>query len=402
MDLARVRGGVALDAGEHPLANRFSVVPVFAILLAAIGIALSSPPALAAAPPGTYFQGFERDTSGWFPGGDRGIVRKPSGYVNGGYASGVPSASGRWHARLPETHPLTPCVRSCDGPFTRWGGYSATFPPGGYLTQLDIYMDVAWAGTHPDTRFDWISAINNNTGGFLRDFVFNVGTTPTGFIVQSSTNSTRSGANPYVPCPSPSTPPNVCRPPATISASGWYTFRHTFRDSAGTLAIDFDILRQDTGTPTAHWTIFADPMSAVGGNRYGWFSNEEIPDLAIDNALRTGLCRQGDGNGDADNASGKSHFHFHKNACDQRNEGATEDDGPNHFESRSVTAATFTYNEDSQTMTMVGTGLDNGLPVGFTLIAIDNNGLLPSVFTLTLTSGRVITGPVIGGTLQVQ
>ncbi len=30
-------------------------------------------------------------------------------------------------------------------------------------------------------------------------------------------------------------------------------------------------------------------MSIVGGNRYGWFANEEIPDLAIDDSQRTGL-----------------------------------------------------------------------------------------------------------------
>src|SRR2546426_3646587 len=39
-------------------------------------------------------------------------------------------------------------------------------------------------------------------------------------------------------------------------------------------------------------------MSMVGGNWYGWFSTEEIPDLAIDNSLRTGLCHNGDGEPD--------------------------------------------------------------------------------------------------------
>ena len=45
--------------------------------------------------------------------------------------------------------------------------------------------------------------------------------------------------------------------------------------------------------------IFADPMSAVG-NRYDWFSDDEVPDLAIDNRLRTGLCRSGGGDGDVE------------------------------------------------------------------------------------------------------
>src|SRR5207244_2046088 len=46
----------------------------------------------------------------------------------------------------------------------------------------------------------------------------------------------------------------------------------------------------NTLVPGASWTIFSgDAMAGVGGNRYGWFANEEIPDLAIDNSQRTGL-----------------------------------------------------------------------------------------------------------------
>ena len=363
----------------------------------------------AAAPPAPYFNGFEKNTNGWFPGDDRGIVRKPSGYTNGAYASGIPSAAGNWHARLVDR---TGCTMQCDGPYTYWGGSSSTFPRGGYLTQLDIYLDVAWAATHPDTRFDWISAINRNDGSFLRDFVFNVGTTATGYIVQSSTNSTRSGANPYVPCPSPVTPPNACRPPASINASGWYTFRHTFRDQAGSLAVDFDILRN--GASVAHWTIFSDPsfpmpMSIVGGNAYGWFSNEEIPELAIDNSLRTQLCHTGDGDGDMHGNDGhKHHAHFHKkSSCGDRDDEADnvkddDDDGGSHFQSTAISASTFGLDEDSQTITMVGTGLHNGLPVGFTMTAVDNGSLAPGVFTLILTDGYVVTGTLESGGIVIE
>ena|SRR5438477_2662417 len=370
----------------------------------------SAPASVAASPPGTWFQGFEKNTNGWFPGSDRNIVRVPSGYVSGtGYASGIPSAAGHYHARLD----MPGCTMDCDGPFTRWGGYSSVFPPGGYLTQLDIYLDTAWAATHhvplvKDYRFDWISAINDNTGAFLRDFVFNVGTTPTGYIIQTSTNSTRSGANPNVPCPSPSVadPPNTCRPPTPINTSGWYTFRHIFRDNgAGRLEVDFEIVRQDTQTLIAHQSIFADPISVVGGNRYGWFSNEEINDLAIDNALRTRVCRHGDGDEEDEDHDGHHHHtKFHGDECDRSNGGVSDDDEDNgkHFESTSVTATTFSFDEDSQTMTMVGTGLDDGLPVGFTLIVIDYNGVLPAVTNLTLTDARTLIGTFTAGSLAID
>ena len=180
-----------VSIGGHFLIIR--LLPAIAVLVVHMESAAN-----AAAPPGPYFNGFERDTAGWFDGADRAIIRQHSGYMNGGnYASGIPSADGQWHARLTDT---TGCRYNCDGAFTRWGGYSSTFPTGGYLTQLDIYLDVNWAATHTDYRFDWISAISDNTGGFLRDFVFNVGTGPGFFQIQTSTNSTRSGANPFFPC----------------------------------------------------------------------------------------------------------------------------------------------------------------------------------------------------------
>src|SRR6267142_549880 len=88
----------------------------------ALPLALLALPARADAPPGPFFNGFEKNTNGWFNRADRAIIRQPSGYVNGvgGYANGIQSADGNWHARLTDT---TSCVQNCDGPFTRWGGY---------------------------------------------------------------------------------------------------------------------------------------------------------------------------------------------------------------------------------------------------------------------------------------
>jgi hypothetical protein len=51
---------------------------------------------------------------------------------------------------------------------------------------------------------------------------------------------------------------------------------------------------------------------------------------------------------------------------------------------------------------MIGTGFHNGLPVGFTMVAVDNQGLAPAVYTLILTDGYVITGNVTSGSIVVQ
>src|SRR2546430_59445 len=101
-----------------------------------------------------YFQSFETDTAGW-----EGATRVMSG------THGVVSKIGAFHAE--------------DGgdAFTRWGGYSKTFPPGGYTTSIDIYLDISppyMTGSltpHPNqTRLDWTSAISTSHCAHRRDF----------------------------------------------------------------------------------------------------------------------------------------------------------------------------------------------------------------------------------------
>ena len=253
-------------------------------------------------PPGPYANAFESNTSGWFDtssGGSGIIARQPSGYMNGGYATGIGSASDGWHARVSAVACIVPAP--CVGPNTRWGGYDQVFPIEGYRTYVSIYLDTAWANTNRDRRFDYISAINNAAGTHLRDFDFNAGTSlatdlrPPGFDINASTNTFRGSSFPQNTCPDPSSPPNTCRLPVHITTSGWYTFRHTFRNDGGFLAVDLDIL----SVPGASWTIHTGDCFApcvpgpsfgiVGGNRYGWFANEEIPELAIDDSARSGL-----------------------------------------------------------------------------------------------------------------
>jgi hypothetical protein len=258
------------------------VVPVLVWLVVA-----TAPAASAAAPPGPYFNGFETDTAGWFGNSGATITRVPSG-SSSTYANGVPAATGSYYARLG----IDPSPASCTfgggtapiyyGPYTDWGGYSSTFPTGGYSTGVDIYLDVPYAQTHLDTRFDWSSAINNASGGFRRDFVFNVGTDPIGFVISGGNNATRCGAN-------PANPGNV---PVHIAQSGWYTFKHTFSGVVGgPLVVTMEVMPYGSNVPIGTW-VRSDPSdiigTTVGGNRYGWFVQNEFNGLAIDNSFRTG------------------------------------------------------------------------------------------------------------------
>lgn len=256
-----------------------------------------------ASPPTPFFNGFETNTSGWVDMAPGSIVRQPSGYTNsGGYADNIASATGSYHARLD----VTGCTSDCSGPYTQWGGYTDTFPTGGWTAKLAIYLDTGWAAANPDVRFDWDVASSDNTGAFLRDFVFNAGTTPStyvgtpGFVIGASTNAGRGSTFPSNTCPSPSASPNSCRAPVYITTSGWYTFVHRFFDGGSNgLGVEMSIL-DHSGNTVADWTIYSgDSMSTVGGNRYGWFANQEINDLPIDNSqllttcTATGLVRDG-------------------------------------------------------------------------------------------------------------
>ena len=215
-----------------------------------------------------YVQDFETDLYGWFDLGGT-ITRVASG------TGGVPSASGSgWHAVT-------------DGAFTRWGGYSSTFPAGGYSTLVDVYLDVS-AGLANDTRMDYTSAINTPGGIHRRDFAIAIG-----FYDSADTVGPGAGTDRFVMSASnntPGWPKNPARDPYAVGATGWYTIEHHFYDSgSGVLAVDVNLY--DSGGTFLHsWTL-SDPTdiigSTVGGNRYGWFLNMGWT-LPIDNATLQG------------------------------------------------------------------------------------------------------------------
>lgn len=320
-----------------------------------------------------FFQGFEIDTSNWFPDGFATVDRVPSGdpsvdYNGGGtskYADGINAALGGWFGRVtsaistsgPSGDPtkgscvidLTGAIGPsllCYGPYTLFGRDITVpfpFPDGGYTIQVDIFLDVNYATQHPDcitgpctpgtlipvdpaidlnpdcatkpngincegTRFDWTVAINNlsdPTAEIAPEFVFSVGTAPSpswgltgcdsGWIITAGYNSYRSGGDTY----------NPGFEPKCLSDSGWYTFQQVYKDDGtGKLEVDFSILDQsgnvvackdlNTGTAsTCSWVRYpVNPAtkttwatSDVGCPRYGWFANEEINDLPIDNTV---------------------------------------------------------------------------------------------------------------------
>lgn len=196
--------------------------------------------------------GFEHDTGGW-----TNATRVASG------TDGISSAAGGFHAKL------------AAGSFTRWGGYKAVFPAGGFTTSVRFYLDPngGWAN---DTRLSFTSAASNSSGAHLRDFGFNAGfyndavgpgAGTNRILVNVSNNVGRGNSNPK--------DANVI-----ISSAGWYTFEHSFQDNgSGVLAVTLTV-RDSSNAVVGTPTTLSNPAdvigTVVGGNRYGWLQTNEF------------------------------------------------------------------------------------------------------------------------------
>jgi hypothetical protein len=119
-------------------------------------------------------------------------------------------------------------------------------------------------------------------------------------------------------------------------------------------------------------------------------------------------CSSANGDGDlAGSRGGAAHCHFHKKGCDAND---AENDNVQHsdpvagtnFNSTSITASTVAVENGRQTITMIGTGVNNGLPVVFTMVGVDSGNLAPGAFTLTLSDGYNISGNLISGAIAIR
>jgi len=316
--------------------------------LMALGLAL----ALALPASASYLEGFEQGGTFFDDGVGVVHIRPSKSTIENDYAPGIAASQGNAYARLlvqawlqngcfTDTSGNSFCgingsqapgackpgslgsdsEVNCDGPLTEWGLPYGNFDKGiaitgsGASTSLDIYLDTnfaaASAAASKDYRFDWDSDLLDNQGKFLQEYVFNVAIgdghdscAPSSggyFVIEASTASQRSGANAH----------SAGVPQTCIAQSGWYTFTHTFtKDANGNLEVDMTVSPAHTNRPVGSFTIhpsclaaqIADgacpggssastplPFAAAGANFLGWFPDQEINNLAIDNAVRSDL-----------------------------------------------------------------------------------------------------------------
>jgi hypothetical protein len=226
------------------------------------------------------------------------------------YASGINASGGQAYATVqgsgigisgcPTYTPPTG-DETCAGPYTTWNNTSGNydiFPTKGMTTGIDIYLDTAWAGLNSGNEMEWDTALNASNGNFLQDYIFTAETFSAstasslgcpsaagpGFVVGYSANTNND--------PGSGSGSLGSYTPACITTSGWYHFSHHFyqADPAGHVGVEMKIVQNSNSSVAADFvTVLGTTVTQAGGPLYGWFPNENIPGLPIDNVTLRSL-----------------------------------------------------------------------------------------------------------------
>ena len=158
--------------------------------------------------------------------------------------------------------------------YTRFDGYRTDFGEG-YVTRIAIYLDPTAIAA--GQGFDYSVASSQIINDHKRDFVFHVAKdTGTGKLLVGADNNTNFAVREDL---------ETLSNHAEITTGGWYTFEHYFFKTAnGTLAVAMSVY--DANGDHVFTEIRNDASDIVdtnvGGNRYGWFTVNTVPNLAID------------------------------------------------------------------------------------------------------------------------
>jgi hypothetical protein len=128
-----------------------------------------------------------------------------------------------------------------------------------------------------------------------------------------------------------------------------------------------------------------------------------------------GGCHEGDGTGHIKGKNGgQASFNNDSDECEDSLSGADQDDqagADNHVEANdggagmdfhSTQVVSVSFDSAVHSMTTYGVGLDNGIPVTFVAVVVDNGSLALDTFSLVLSDGYANSGPLLDGVVQLQ
>jgi hypothetical protein len=126
---------------------------------------------------------------------------------------------------------------------------------------------------------------------------------------------------------------------------------------------------------------------------------------ATSGIVTSGPCggHEEDGEGDEPGKKGgTAHFRFHHDDCNQEpdTEDFSDPGSGTDFHSTKVTSATF--DGVAHSVTIAGLGTNNGLPVAFTIVAVDSSLVPPGLFSITLSDGYTNSGRLLDGSITLR
>jgi hypothetical protein len=269
------------------------------------------------------------------------------------------------------------------------------------LTSLAPRPDAGGTTLVWNTQWKVPSAIDPHGGAFFHAYMESVGGGAPSFWVGQNAVTTNGGVS-------------MTYPGSTQVVSGSYT-----ATAPGVITID--VPTADVTEPGAINTL----LYSVTSTSMSLTGNAETPPNAFGSGIGGNLfnlvdvapaydfnpsrptppfttCHEADGDGTVHGAGGDTaSFHFDGDACDdQRSESVDAQDRGSGTDFHSTAINAVTFDDLAHSVTIVGSGVDAGRPVTFTMLALDN-GALPGAISLALSDGNAVSGSLLSGGIQL-
>jgi hypothetical protein len=119
----------------------------------------------------------------------------------------------------------------------------------------------------------------------------------------------------------------------------------------------------------------------------------------------TGGCagHEEDGEGDVrGEKGGDAHFRFHHDDCGEQPDDEEFSDPGSGEDFHSTEVKSATRDDVAHSVTIAGLGVSNGLPVAFTIVAVDSSLVPPGLFSITLSDGYTNSGHLLDGGITIH
>jgi hypothetical protein len=161
----------------------------------------------------------------------------------------------------------------------------------------------------------------------------------------------------------------------------------------------FAVLLDQTATGNS---VTCNSLSANHGATTG---NAAVDDAGFGNTVKNnnGCCGEADGEGDFHGDHGNGHFAMDSDGCrdgDNDQVKMTNRGDGHDFQSTSINSVAF--DPLTNTLTITGVGITSGLPVAFTLVAIETSLATPGWVSFVSSDGFSNAGPLTSGTILLH